>query len=53
MVRPALQLAVLAVLITTMLLVHQLAKFLVHEGVGVPALVLLLLSTPLLSRYLD
>lgn len=53
MVRPVLKVAVLAILITAVLLVHQGAKLIVGQGLGIPALIILLLSTPILSRYLD
>ena len=53
MVRPVLQFAVICILITVYALAHLAANFLVSEGVGLPALVIFLLSTPWLSRYLD
>lgn len=53
MVRPVVKLAAIVVLITTLLIVHQLAKFLVHEGYGLAALVVIFLSLPWLSRHLD
>lgn len=53
MVRPALQFAVLALLTTSTLLVHLLAKFLVHQGFGLIALVILFASLKPLSHYLD
>lgn len=53
MVRPGLQFALLACLITSTLLVHHLAKFIVHHGFGLIALALVLASLKPLSRYLD
>lgn len=48
-----LKVAALAVLITTLLVVHQLAKFVVYEGYGLAALVVIFLSLPWLSHHLD
>lgn len=53
MVRPVLKVAALTLLIAVMLAVHYSAKFVVHEGFGLLALVLIFLSLPWLSRYLD
>lgn len=53
MVRPALQCAVLALLITSTHLVHLLAKVLVHQGFGIIALVILFALLKPLSHYLD
>lgn len=48
-----LKVAAAAVLITTLIVVHQLAKFLVHEGYGLITLAIVFLSLPWLSRHLD
>lgn len=53
MVRPGLQFALLACLITSSLAVHLLAKFIVHQGLGLIALALIFASLKPLSRYLD
>lgn len=53
MVRPGLQFALLACLITSSLAAHLLAKFIVHQGFGIVALVIILASLKPLSHYLD
>jgi len=53
MVRPAQQIAALALLTTSSLIVHQLSKFAVHHGFGLIALILLFAALRPLSRYLD
>lgn len=53
MVRPATQLAVIGLLITSTVLVHHLARLAVAEGIGLAVLVILLLSLIPLRHYLD
>ena len=51
--RLALQLAVLAVLTIVWSTAHVLAGVIVAHGWGLMAIAMLLLSAPILSRYLD
>ena len=53
MVRPILQIAVVLVIIMVWGTAHLLAHVIVDNGLGFIAIALLLISTPLLSRYLD
>lgn len=53
MVNPALQLLAVGLLTTSTLLMHLLAKFIVHQGFGIIAIVIILASLKPLSRYLD
>ena len=49
----ALQILAVTLLITSTLLVHLLAKLIVHQGFGMIALVLLFAALKPLSYYLD
>lgn len=47
------QIAVIGLLTTSTLAVHYLAKFIVHQGFGLIAIVIILASLKPLSRHLD
>lgn len=53
MVRPVAQFAVIGLLTTSTWAVHLFAKFIVHQGFGLIALVILFAALKPLSRYLD